>query len=376
MASLLAVRDAIRDFLRKFDVVLEPLFRFVCAMIIFSAIQKHYGYSDLFADKTMTFLLSVICAMVSTPVMIFVAAVVITINCFSVSLDVGATCAILAILMYCMYMRMFGNCGWILALVPLLYLWNLPYAIPIIVAIFAGFSGIVPTAFGIVIHYYTKVVHEVYLILQSPTKDKDFAGYKHIVDNLMKNKEMLLPIVAFAVVIMITAIIYLLPFDYSWYVAIGVGGILNILVFMLAGGKLGVTVDSGSLVFGSFIGMIVAAAIQAIKSLLAYSRKESVQFEDDDYYYYVKAIPKFNSKKNKKKVKNMTQDEEQPEAKSRREQVIRSHEQAQRNREKAGRDAEQTARSREQAGRNAEQTARNREQANRNRNRSTQKPVE
>ena len=308
MATLLTVRDAIRDFLRKFEEVLSPIFRFICAMIIFSSIAKHYGYFDLFSQKTIIFLLSVICAMVTTPVMIFAAGVVITVNCFAVSLDVGVVCTVMFILMYCMYMRMFIDCGWILALVPILYLCKLYYAIPIIVAIFAGAAGIVPVAFGVIIYYFTGIVHDVSLKLAAPEKDKDFAAYKYIVETLVKNKEMLLPIIAFAVVILITALIYMLPFDYSWYVAIGVGGILNILVFLVCSGKLSVSVDSGELVLGSLLGMIVTAFVQLVRRLVDYSRKENVQFEDDDYYYYVKAIPKYNSKSHKKKVKNMTEE--------------------------------------------------------------------
>lgn len=31
-----------------------------------------------------------------------------------------------------------------------------------------------------------------------------------------------------------------------------------------------------------------------MKCAVDYSRKEYIQFEDDDYYYYVKAVPKMN----------------------------------------------------------------------------------
>ena len=38
----------------------------------------------------------------------------------------------------------------------------------------------------------------------------------------------------------------------------------------------------------------------------SYSRTEYVQFEDDEYYYYVKAVPKNSVKREKKKVKKIT----------------------------------------------------------------------
>ena len=48
--------------------------------------------------------------------------------------------------------------------------------------------------------------------------------------------------------------------------------------------------------------------VQMCKSVIDYSHKESVQFEDDDYYYYVKAIPKVENAQ-KKRVKTMTEEE-------------------------------------------------------------------
>ena len=54
---------------------------------------------------------------------------------------------------------------------------------------------------------------------------------------------------------------------------------------------------------------VVALVIQVCKSIVDYSRKESVQFEDDEYYYYVKAIPKYNVATKNKNVKRMTQEQ-------------------------------------------------------------------
>ena len=38
--------------------------------------------------------------------------------------------------------------------------------------------------------------------------------------------------------------------------------------------------------------MLVCKAIEFFRFCLDYSRTEKVQFEDDEYYYYVKAVPK------------------------------------------------------------------------------------
>ena len=43
---------------------------------------------------------------------------------------------------------------------------------------------------------------------------------------------------------------------------------------------------------GVLLGLIVALIVRFMKGFLDYNHTEIVQFEDDEYYYYVKAVPK------------------------------------------------------------------------------------
>ena len=57
---------------------------------------------------------------------------------------------------------------------------------------------------------------------------------------------------------------------------------------------------------GSIGGVFVAFVVQFFRFNLDYSRTEKVQFEDDEYYYYVKAVPKMAVSTPEKKVKKIT----------------------------------------------------------------------
>ena len=52
--------------------------------------------------------------------------------------------------------------------------------------------------------------------------------------------------------------------------------------------------------------MAAAFVVQFFRFNLDYSRTEKVQFEDDEYYYYVKAVPKMTVATPEKKVKKIT----------------------------------------------------------------------
>ena len=55
---------------------------------------------------------------------------------------------------------------------------------------------------------------------------------------------------------------------------------------------------------------------------LDYSRVERVQFEDDEYYYYVKAVPKASVTQEDKKVKQITSRRKKDSRKSNREKRL------------------------------------------------------
>ena len=307
MTGMIAVRNSIRDFLRKYDEVVTPIIRFIFSFIMFSCINSLFGYSEFLHRGVITFLLSVISALVTGPVVVFLAGVVVAVHCFSVSMDIGVLCLLLFLIMYCAYIRMFQNTGYVLALVPILYMLKIPFAAPVMVAIFAGFSGAVPAAFGVVIYYFSQYVKEARATILLG-EDADFQGYSYVVNGLMKDKVMLLAVIAFAIVVMVTSLIHQLNFDYAWYVAIGVGSVFTILVFLICGMMVDVSVPAGSLVLGAILGGVLGVVVQMCKSVIDYSHKESVQFEDDDYYYYVKAIPKVGEAQ-RKLVKTMTDED-------------------------------------------------------------------
>jgi len=48
------------------------------------------------------------------------------------------------------------------------------------------------------------------------------------------------------------------------------------------------------MIIGTIISAGIVYIIQFFRFSLDYTRVENVQFEDDDYYYYVKAVPKIN----------------------------------------------------------------------------------
>ena len=113
-----------------------------------------------------------------------------------------------------------------------------------------------------------------------------------VINNLLANPAMLVMIAACCLGALTVCVLKKLSINYSWGIAIGAGLILQILVVFIGDFRFGVPVSVPELVVG-MIGAVIASLIyQLFVFSVDYSRTEYTQFEDDDYYYYVKAVPK------------------------------------------------------------------------------------
>jgi hypothetical protein len=129
--------------------------------------------------------------------------------------------------------------------------------------------------------------------------------FRYLLDDMMFNKQMILYIAAFGVTILCVYFIRRLSKDHSWTIAISAGALLDILVMVVGALHFKLSVSIGGLILGSMVAVAVAFVIKFFVFNVDYSRTERVQFEDDEYYYYVKAIPKNKVKVNDRKVKKI-----------------------------------------------------------------------
>ncbi|MFR8755782.1 MAG: hypothetical protein ACLVG5_03065 [Clostridium sp.] len=105
--------------------------------------------------------------------------------------------------------------------------------------------------------------------------------------------------------ILVVYLIRRLSIDYAWLAAIVTGSVAELVVIFIGDFVFGVPAAPLEMV----VGMLVSAALAALYNFFIfsvdYSRTEYVQFEDDDYYYYVKAVPKMTMSTTDVRVKKI-----------------------------------------------------------------------
>ena len=89
-------------------------------------------------------------------------------------------------------------------------------------------------------------------------------------------------------------------------ILIGVGYTYVGLVLFLTGGLImQVRISLLGLVIGTAVSVLIALLVEFFVFSVDYSRTEYAQFEDDEYYYYVKAVPKMSIAVSDKQVKRI-----------------------------------------------------------------------
>ena len=312
MTILLTFRDNIKNFLSRYDFVFVPIGKFIAALIIFYYINLQMGYMPVLTQFSTIAILALVSAFLPVEVMTVIGGFMIVLHSSKISLDVMLACVAIILIFYCGYMRFVSKTGIITLLIPIFYMLKLTYTIPIIMGFMVGPTAVVPVIFGVVLYYYQETIREVIGVLANASEtDEVFVGYRYLMDSLINNKTMLLTILVFSCVILVTYLVYRLSFAYSWFVSFVVGGILNVVLFLVGRVKLSVDVDTASVLVGTIIGVLLASLLRFVKDILDYQKTELLQFEDDDYYYYVKAIPKLSvtaANKNVKHINSKTRD--------------------------------------------------------------------
>jgi hypothetical protein len=191
---------------------------------------------------------------------------------------------------------------------------KIPYIIPIVVGLISTPAAMFAVICGLIGYQMLNTVVTNAMAIHTMGEEEVMTKIRLIVDSLVKNKELLVMIIAFSFTIVVVYMVRRLAIDYAWTIAMAAGAITN-LVLLLIGDLM---YDTNMSVGGAILGLLLALAVGKVFEFFCfsidYSRIENVQFEDDEYYYYVKAIPKMTVAAPEKKVKRINiQTQDMPE---------------------------------------------------------------
>lgn len=305
MAALLMIKEKIKTIYADYHRVIVPVIKAVVAFLMLTAINDKIGYMARLDNLAVVLVLSAVCAFMPRTVTVIVGLAAVLIHLSALSVEIALVAAAVFLVMILLYLRFCSKDLLLEVLVPLSFYFGIPYIMPLVTGILCGPAAALTLGCGIVIHYFIDYISVNALTIQGMSASATVEKIRIGVDGIIQNDALFLALLSFIAATLVVHILRRQAIDHAWSVAIFSGAMTNVILNFM-----GILVaDNGPTVIGLLLGTIIAVPLAMLVSFLFmgldYSRTERVQFEDEDYYYYVKAVPKMKIQAPSKTVKRI-----------------------------------------------------------------------
>lgn len=312
MTRLLEIKALLTGIYKKFDFIVNPIGKFIISLMIIVNLNQFFSYSPMLSKMSVNVVIAGLAAFLPGSWFLLMLIAAVGLQLFEVSMYAAAIVVLVMLVVYFLFARLQPKYAYLIILTPFMHSLGLHFILPIFAGLFLGPGAIVSLAVGVGIYRFAESIpgllnlHVIDAnVLQSPEMIMDM--YKYVIDVLTHDKLMVLTIGVFAAVIIVMYFVKKIELDYIWYITIGAGTMTMIVAFAIGNVVLKTSQGMGSVFFGAVFAGLIVAAMQFFKFSLDYKRAERLQFEDDEYYYYVKTIPKVKATKQQKEVKKITE---------------------------------------------------------------------
>lgn len=312
MATLLEIKGFIMRVYARYDVYVKPIFKFILALVNFLVLNIRLGFMHQLRNPLLSVGLALICAFLPLNVTVILGGIIMVAHAYALSLEACAVTAGLLAVMYLLYFRISSKYAVLLITTPICFMIGIPYVIPLLGGLLFGPGAAVPAGCGTVIYYLLDYMSRNTASLGTGEIESAATKVASLVESLTNNKEMFICMFAMILTLLVVYFIRRTSMDYSWEMAIGFGTFVSVLLHLSAALLLGISVHIAGLLIGSVVSVAVAFAVKFFVFSVDYTRTERVQFEDDEYYYYVKAVPKNMIAQPKKTVKKFSSQKKNP----------------------------------------------------------------
>ena len=291
-ARLLEIKSYISALFGRYEAWLVPVLRFFLALTTYLLINHVLPYMTRLMSIPLVLLISVVSALLPLNFTLVAAGMFILLHLYELSMEAAIVALALFLVMYLLYFRFTPRDAVFVLLTPLAFILHIPYLMPLAAGLMGSMSSFLAVACGVVVYSFVGFLHGNAAFLTSQASEEMVARLRFCLDGLLEDKPMMVTIGAFMLTALLVWFLRRLPLDYSWSIAIVAGVITDVVVLLIGDLVYETGLNVPGALFSSVICGLIAFLLQFFAFNVDYKRAESVQFEDDEYYYYVKALPK------------------------------------------------------------------------------------
>ena len=292
MTALFELREQLKLFYTRYGAIIVRVTRSVLMLVTLLLVDTGMSYMSSISQYWLAVVIAVLCGFVPWAATVFIAAFLVIMQMYAVAVEVAACVLALCLIFVCFHYMFRSGQIWLILVTPLACFLNMPLVIPVIIGLTGSLAGCVPMIFGIVMYYLCTFVRSNTTVLASTGSLTSLGRFTQMINGLIGNSKMWFVIAACCVTLLLVYTIRKLSVDYAWLIAVGVGEMAGLVTFCIGIFGVGVSFSIVEIIVDGLAAGLAGLLLQFMLFNVDYSRAEYVQFEDDDYYYYVKAVPK------------------------------------------------------------------------------------
>lgn len=315
MTGLLELREYLKQSYAKYEVYLKPCVKFLTALVSLIAINTSMGYMSALKHPAIVLVIALMCSFMPKNFVVIVSAIWILLHSFSLAAECAVVVAAVFGIIFLLYLRFSPRDTIVVLLTPLLFVFKIPYVMPVAMGLLGGPMAIASVSCGVIVYYVVKFMVDNTTVFSAADAETGSQKLRLMLDGILDNKAMMVMVAIFALVLLMVYFIRRLSVDYAWTVAIISGISVCAILLLVCEFIMELQFSVIAIVLGSVVSLFVCLGIQFLEFNVDYTRTEIVQFEDDEYYYYVKAVPKNVLAVPEKKVKRINKQHKKVSAK-------------------------------------------------------------
>jgi|GEM_PF-556989 len=310
MTFMLELKEKLKIFYAHNSAYLIPVLKFVLALAFFTNINSMLGFMQQLNSIFVVLVLALICALMPFNAMIVIGCMMVVGHCYAVGLEVAAFALILFFILLIFYFRFASREAMGILLSPLAFALNIPCAIPIGFGLMSNPVSAFAAACGLVFYYFMHLVQEKAALIQGLETGELSKKMQILLEGIVQNQTMWLTMITFIAVVIIVYCIRRMSVNYAWQTAITTGGVTYLLIMICGGFFFDVESSAILVIVQVIVSCLLMFVLKFFVFNVDYSRSEYLQYEDDDYYYYVKAVPKMTITQKERFVKTIGEEPE------------------------------------------------------------------
>ena len=266
--------------------------KFLLGCFVFYTINTNIGFMERLDNPVVVIGLAALSSFLPLMVMVMSAILLIAAHLYAISIPVMGVTLLIFLILYIFYFRFTPGKTWTILLVPIAFHFEIPLVVPIVFGLLGTPLMIVPAISGTIVYYILYYIQNTESVYAAEGISEMIEATVYFIENIIISEYQWLMAFVLGIGVLVVYAIRSRSFDHSWKVAIAAG-----VVWLFGGIHLGTTffgVEEPivALVANLIIAVIVGVILEFFFFRVDYSRTEYLQFDDNEYYYYVKAIPK------------------------------------------------------------------------------------